>query len=53
VDLIPTAAVQLNDAQRFVYVVQPDGTVQSSTVEVTAVDGETSRLRASSPGKMW
>jgi multidrug efflux system membrane fusion protein len=51
VDLIPTAAVQLNDAQRFVYVVQPDGTVQSSTVEVTAVDGETSAVTGVQPGE--
>jgi multidrug efflux system membrane fusion protein len=51
VDLIPTAAVQLNDAPRFVYVVQPDGTVQSSTVEVTAVDGETSAVTGVQPGE--
>jgi multidrug efflux system membrane fusion protein len=44
VDLIPSAAVQLNDAQRFVYVVQPDGTVQSRPVNVTAIDGETAAV---------
>ncbi|MGD1030588.1 MAG: efflux RND transporter periplasmic adaptor subunit [Opitutaceae bacterium] len=44
VDLIPSAAIQLNDAQRFVYVVQPDGTVQSRNVNVTAIDGETAAV---------
>ena len=51
VNLIPSAAVQLNDAQRFVYVVQPNGTVQTRAVKVTAVDGETAAVTGVQPGE--
>jgi multidrug efflux system membrane fusion protein len=51
VDLIPSAAVQMNDAQRFVYIVKPDGTVQSRPVKVTAVDGETAAVSGVQPGE--
>lgn len=50
VDLIPSATVQLNDAQRFVYVVLPNGTVQSRAVKLTAVDGETAAVTGVQPG---
>jgi multidrug efflux system membrane fusion protein len=51
VDLIPSAAVQMNDAQRFIYVVQPDGVVQSRSVKVTAIDGETAAVTGVQPGE--
>jgi multidrug efflux system membrane fusion protein len=38
--VIPAAAVQLNEAQTFVYVVRTDGTVQSREVKVNATEGE-------------
>lgn len=51
VDLIPSAAVQMNDAQRFVYVVRPDGVVQSRPVKVSAIDGETAAVTGVQPGE--
>ena len=49
--IIPAAAVQLNDAQSFVYVVRPDGTVQSREVKVTATEGESTAVTGVEPGE--
>lgn len=49
--LVPTAAVQLNDMESFVYVVQPDGTVQSRDIKVIATEGETSAVGGVAPGE--
>jgi membrane fusion protein, multidrug efflux system len=48
--VIPTAAVQLNEAQSFVYKVQPGGIVQFSEVGVTATDGESAAGTGVEPG---
>jgi multidrug efflux system membrane fusion protein len=48
--LVPTAAVQLNDMERFAYVVQPDGTVQPRDVKVVAAEGETSAVSGVNAG---
>ena len=49
--IIPAAAIQLNDAQSFVYVVRPDGTVQSREVKVTATEGESAAVTGVEPGE--
>jgi multidrug efflux system membrane fusion protein len=49
--LIPTAAVQLNDMESFVYVVQADGTVQPKDVKVIATEGETSAVSGVTSGE--
>jgi multidrug efflux system membrane fusion protein len=49
--VIPAAAVQLNDAQSFVYVVRSDGTVQSREVKVTATEGESAAVTGVEPGE--
>ncbi len=49
--IIPAAAIQLNDAQSFVYIVRPDGTVQSRDVKVTATEGETAAVTGVEPGE--
>jgi multidrug efflux system membrane fusion protein len=52
VDLVPSAAIQRNSDAAFVYVVQPDGTVMSRDVKITAVDGETSAVTGVNPGEV-
>jgi multidrug efflux system membrane fusion protein len=49
--LVPTAAVQLNDMESFVYVVQPDGTVQPRDIKVVAAEGETSAVSGVNAGE--
>jgi multidrug efflux system membrane fusion protein len=49
--LIPSAAIQLNDAQSFVYVVNPDGTVHSREIKVTATEGETAAVTGVAAGE--
>jgi multidrug efflux system membrane fusion protein len=49
--LIPSAAIQLNDAQSFVYVVNPDGTVHSREIKVNATEGETAAVTGVAAGE--
>ncbi len=51
VDLVPSAAIQRNNEAAFVYIVQPDDTVVSRDVKITAVDGETSAVSGVKPGE--
>jgi multidrug efflux system membrane fusion protein len=48
--LVPTAAVQRNDTAAFVYVIQPDGTVKSQPVTVTATEGDTAAVTGVAAG---
>jgi multidrug efflux system membrane fusion protein len=48
--LVPQAAIQRNNDQAFVYVVQPDSTVQSTDIKIVATEGETSAVTGVSPG---
>jgi len=49
--LVPTAAVQLNEMESFVYIVQPDGSVQPRDVKVIATEGETSAVTGVTSGE--
>jgi len=51
VDLVPSAAIQRNNDAAFVYVVQPDGTVKSQDVKITATEAETSAVTGVKPGE--
>jgi len=51
VDLVPSAAIQRNDAATFVYVVQPDSTVKYRDVKVVASDGEAAAVTGVQPGE--
>jgi multidrug efflux system membrane fusion protein len=44
VALVPQSAIQHNNEQAFVYVVQPDSTVRSEDVKILASEGETSAV---------
>jgi multidrug efflux system membrane fusion protein len=48
--LVPQAAIQRNNEQAFVYVVQPDSTVKSTNIKILATEGETSAVTGLSPG---
>jgi membrane fusion protein, multidrug efflux system len=48
--LVPQAAIQRNNDQAFVYVVQPDGTVKSTDIKIVATEGETSAVTGVGPG---
>jgi multidrug efflux system membrane fusion protein len=48
--LVPQAAIQRNNEQAFVYVVQPDSTVKSTNIKIAATEGETSAVTGVSPG---
>ena len=48
--LVPQAAIQRNNEQAFVYVVQPDSTVKSTDIKIVATEGETSAVSGISPG---
>jgi membrane fusion protein, multidrug efflux system len=51
VNLVPTAAVQRNNEQAFVYVVSAQGnSVQSRNVNITTSDGETAAITGVNPG---
>ena len=43
--LVPSAALQRNAQDAFVYVVKPDGTVDMRTVEVLATEGDVTAIR--------
>jgi multidrug efflux system membrane fusion protein len=51
VDLVPSSAIQRNSDAAFVYVIQPDDTVQSRDVKITATDGEVSAVTGVKPGE--
>jgi membrane fusion protein, multidrug efflux system len=48
--LVPQAAIQRNNDQAFVYVVQPDSTVKSTDIKIVATEGGTSAVTGVSPG---
>jgi multidrug efflux system membrane fusion protein len=48
--LVPQAAIQRNNDQAFVYVVQPDSTVKSVNIKILATEGETSAVQGILPG---
>jgi len=50
VNLVPQAAIQHNNDVAFVYVVQPDSSVQSRNVKILATEGETSAVIGVNPG---
>lgn len=50
--LVPASAVQRNSDEAFVYVVQPDETVQSRDVKITATEGETAAITGLKPGEV-
>jgi len=51
VNLVPTAAIQHNNESTYVYVLQPDSSVQSKEIKVTATDGEISAVTGIDPGQ--
>ncbi len=51
VNLVPVAAIQRNNDAAFVYVVQPDGTVQSRDVKVVATEGESAAVTGVTPNE--
>jgi multidrug efflux system membrane fusion protein len=51
VNLVPQAAIQRNNDTAFVYVEQPDSTVQSVNVTILATEGETSAVTGVKPGQ--
>ena len=51
VDLVPSSAIQRNDAATFVYVVQPDSSVQYRDVKVVAAEGELAAVTGVAPGE--
>ena len=50
VNLVPQAAIQHNNDIAFVYVIQPDGTVQSRNVNILASEGGTAAVSGVNPG---
>jgi multidrug efflux system membrane fusion protein len=51
VTLIPSASIQRNNDAAFVYVVQPDSTVQSRDVKILAAEGETTAVTGVKAGE--
>lgn len=51
VNLIPTAAIQRNADDAYVYIVRPDSTVQSRNIKVTATDGNHAAVTGVEPGQ--
>jgi membrane fusion protein, multidrug efflux system len=49
--LVPSAAVQRNSDAAFVYVIQPDSTVQSRDIKILAAEGETTAVTGVKPGE--
>ncbi len=49
--LVPAASIQRNNEAAFVYVVQPDSTVQSRDVKITATEGEASAITGVKAGE--
>jgi membrane fusion protein, multidrug efflux system len=50
-NLVPQAAIQRNNDQAFVYVVQPDGTVKQTNIKILATEGETSAATGVTAGQ--
>jgi multidrug efflux system membrane fusion protein len=50
VNLVPQAAIQHNNDVAFVYVEQPDSTVQLRNIKILATEGETSAVTGVNPG---
>ncbi len=50
-NLVPQAAIQRNNDIAFVYVVQPDSTVQSRNIKILASEAEKSAVTGVSPGE--
>ncbi len=51
VNLIPTAAIQRNNDTAYVYVVNPNNTVQSRNINVAATNGNTAAATGVKPGE--
>ncbi len=52
VNIIPTAAIQHNNEQSFVYVVNPaDDTVQSRDIQIAATEGNSAAVTGVNPGE--
>jgi multidrug efflux system membrane fusion protein len=51
VDIAPAAAIQRNNDAAYVYVTQPDGTIQTRTVKILQVDGESAAVTGVQPGE--
>ena len=51
VNLVPQAAIQRNNDVAFVYVVQPDSTVQSRNIKILATEGERSAVTGVNAGE--
>jgi membrane fusion protein, multidrug efflux system len=49
--VVPTAAIQRNSDEAFVYVVQPDSTVKSRDVKIVATEGETTAVTGVKAGE--
>jgi multidrug efflux system membrane fusion protein len=49
--LVPQAAIQRNNDQAFVYVVQPDNTVKLTNIKILATEGGTSAVDTVKPGQ--
>jgi membrane fusion protein, multidrug efflux system len=50
-NVIPQAAIQRNNEQAFVYVVQPDSSVKSTNIKILATEGESSAVSGVSAGQ--
>jgi multidrug efflux system membrane fusion protein len=50
VNLAPEASIQRNSDNAFVYVVQPDGTVQSRDIKILATEGQVTAVTGVKPG---
>jgi membrane fusion protein, multidrug efflux system len=50
VNLVPQGAIQRNNDIAFVYVIQPDSSVQSRNVTILATEGQTSAVTGVNPG---
>jgi membrane fusion protein, multidrug efflux system len=51
VDLVPDAAIQRNNDVAFLYVVQPDSTVQSRNIKILASDAGVSAITGAEPNE--
>jgi membrane fusion protein, multidrug efflux system len=49
--LVPQAAIQRNNDQAFVYVVQPDSTVKLTNIKILATEGDNSAVDTVKPGQ--
>jgi membrane fusion protein, multidrug efflux system len=51
VNLVPSASIQRNGDAAFVYVIQPDNTVQSKDVKIIAAEGDSTAVTGVTPGE--